>query len=48
MTHYETTLEKFLDLVQKHHKEQRGLDFYADKMCLTPKHLSKVVKETSG
>ncbi|MDR1880040.1 MAG: AraC family transcriptional regulator [Tannerellaceae bacterium] len=41
-------VENFLNLVQAHYREQRGLEFYADKLCLTPKHLSKVVKETSG
>jgi AraC-like DNA-binding protein len=46
-THHEILVEKFLKLVQIHHKEQRGLEFYADKLCLTPKHLSKVIKQTS-
>jgi AraC-like DNA-binding protein len=41
-------VEKFLDLAQTHYKEQRELNFYADKLCLTPKHLSKVVRKTSG
>lgn len=44
----EVLVEKFLSLVQTHYKEQRGLEFYADKLCLTPKHVSKVIKETSG
>ena len=47
-THHETLVEKFLQLVQDHYKEQRGLEFYADKLCLTPKHLSRVVREVSG
>ena len=47
-THHEMLVEKFLHLVQNHHKKQRGLEFYADKMCLTSKHLSKVIKATSG
>ena len=47
-THHEILTEKFLKLVQNHHKEQRGLEFYADKLCITPKHLSKVIRETSG
>ncbi|MDR1339157.1 MAG: helix-turn-helix domain-containing protein [Prevotellaceae bacterium] len=44
----EMLVEKFLDLVQTHYREQRELSFYADRLCLTPKHLSKVVRETSG
>ena len=47
-SHNEILVEKFLKLVQIHHKEQRGLEFYAGKLCLTPKHLSKVIRETSG
>ena len=47
-THHETVVEKFLTLVQTHFKEQRGLEFYADKLCITSKHLSKVIKATSN
>ncbi len=47
-THHESLVEKYLNLVQAHYKEQRGLEFYADKLCITPKHLSKVIKEISG
>jgi len=47
-SHQEILVEKFLSLAQNHHKAQRGLDFYADKLCITPKHLSKVIKETTG
>jgi AraC-like DNA-binding protein len=48
MTHQETVVEKFLHLVQTHFKEQRGLEFYADKLCITSQDLSKTVKQTSG
>jgi AraC-like DNA-binding protein len=48
LTHHETLVDRYLTLVQKHFKEQRGLEFYADKLCVTAKHLSKVVKATSG
>ncbi len=45
---HELLVEKFMSDIQTHYKEQRGIEFYADKLCLTPKYLSKVVKETSG
>ena len=48
MTHLETMVDKFLRLVQIHYKEERGLKFYADKLCITSGYLSKVIKETSG
>ena len=40
--------ERFLNLVSEHHTRERGMKFYADMMCLTPKYLSRVVKEVSG
>jgi len=46
--HYELLVEKFMRLVQTHYKQERGLEFYADQLCLTPKHLSKVIKETTN
>jgi AraC-like DNA-binding protein len=45
-SHNEVLTNKFLNLVQLHHKQERGLEFYAEKLGLTPKHLSKVVKAT--
>ncbi len=39
---------RFISLVQKHYAQQREISFYADKMCLTPKYLSIVVREASG
>ena len=44
-THLELVVEKFLQLAQIHYREQRGLDFYAEKLSMTPKHLSKIVKD---
>lgn len=43
-----TQFYKFLDLVQKHYIEERGISFYADKMCITPKYLSNIVYRISG
>lgn len=40
--------ERFLALVTEYHNEHRGVAFYADKLCLTPKYLSKLVKMSSG
>lgn len=38
----------FLELVQHHYREQRLIQFYANKLCITPKYLSKLVKEHTG
>ena len=40
--------EQFLALVNEYHCSERGMSFYADKLCLTPKYLSKLVKQASG
>lgn len=39
---------RFMELVQKHYREERLIGFYADKLCITPKYLSKLVKENTG
>ena len=41
-------LERFLNLVQENFREQRTVGFYADRLCLTPRYLSKVIKDNSG
>ncbi|WP_321334949.1 helix-turn-helix domain-containing protein [uncultured Bacteroides sp.] len=40
--------EDFLTLVKEHNKEQRGVKFYADKLCITPKYLSTLIKDLTG
>lgn len=40
--------EKFLSLVQQHFKKERFLEFYASKLEMSTKHLSRTVKETTG
>ena len=39
---------KLLHLIQKHYMSERGVKFYAEKLCLSPKYLSTIVKELSG
>ncbi len=40
--------ENFLKLVRDYHTKERNLSFYADKLFLTPKYLSKLIKTVSG
>ena len=40
--------EQFIALVNEFHCSERGMAFYADKLCLTPKYLSKLIKQASG
>jgi AraC family transcriptional activator of pobA len=38
----------FKQLVNTHYATERSLAFYADKLCITPKHLAETVKEVTG
>lgn len=38
----------FKQLVQVHSAEVRSVAFYADKLCVTPKHLTEMVREVTG
>ena len=40
--------EQFLRLVTQYHNKERRVEFYAAKMYLTPKYLSKLIKKVSG
>ena len=40
--------DQFIKLVSEHHMKHRTVGFYADKLCLTPKYLSKLIKVATG
>lgn len=44
----EELFERFLRTISESYKENRSVAYYADKMFLTSKHLSTVIKEVSG
>lgn len=39
---------EFKKLVNSHYVTERSLAFYADKLCITPKHLAETVKEATS
>ncbi len=41
-------MAKFILAVSEHFRTERQVSFYAHKLCITPKHLSSVIKEISG
>lgn len=47
-TRTKVLLEKFLNLVAEHHSTEKGVSFYAEELCITPKYLSKLIKNESG
>lgn len=44
----EELLAQFIDLIEANFKTQRAVNFYAERLFVTPKHLSAVLKEVSG
>ena len=44
----EEVFDKFLQLLADNHMKERSAGFYADKLCLSPKYFSKLVKSASG
>lgn len=44
----EYIFERFYKSLIESYQSERSVKFYADQLCLTPKHLSGVVKEVSG
>lgn len=38
----------FIQLVHEHHRSQRSVAFYADKLFISPKYLSLIIKESLG
>lgn len=41
-------VDNFLELLSEYHTVHRNVGFYADKLCLTPKYLSRVIRDTTG
>ena len=41
-------VDRFLKLVKQHYRTERGLEFYASEMALTPKYMSTKIKQASG
>lgn len=44
----EFIFEHFYQMLSKSYQSERSVKFYAEQLCLTPKHLSGVIKEVSG
>jgi len=48
LSHPEELAGRFLALVEQHSHEHHAIDWYASKMCLSPKYLANVVKQVTG
>ncbi|MDO4735702.1 MAG: helix-turn-helix domain-containing protein, partial [Bacteroidia bacterium] len=40
--------KEFMLLLSEHYKQERSVGFYAEKMFITPKYLSGIIKDVSG
>lgn len=47
-TKYEILMEEFINLVKAHFRKEREVGFYAGKLKLTPKYLSKLIRDNSN
>jgi len=47
-TKNEQLVDDFINLIQTHFREERGVEFYASKLRLNSKYMSTIVKQTSG
>lgn len=41
-------LAGFLQLLSEHYKKERSVQFYADRIFVSPQHLTKILKESTG
>lgn len=48
VTRKEQVFRDFLTLLEKNYQQERSIGYYADRLCLTPKYLSTIIKEVSG
>jgi YesN/AraC family two-component response regulator len=48
LTRKEDIVISFIKMLSSHFKEERGVQFYADALFITPKHLSKTLKEITN
>lgn len=48
MTPQQDICERFISLVSENFKEQREIAFYADKLCISNKYLSSLLKQETG
>lgn len=44
----EEIVNRFFIVLRDHYKKERSASFYADKLCVTSKHLSSVLKKVTG
>ena len=44
----ETRMARFRELVNEHFRTETGVEFYAERLCVTPNYLNRIVRQTLG
>ena len=44
----EVMFRHFIELVSRHHVQEREIGYYADRLCVTPKYFSSVIRAVTG
>ena len=47
-SHHAEVYHRFCQLVVEHYRESREVQFYAERLNMTPKHLTKIIRQVSG
>ena len=48
LTRKDDIFKRFISIASENYLTERNIDFYAEKLCISPKYLSAVAKESSG
>ena len=48
LTRKDDIFKRFISIASENYLTERSIDFYAEKLCISPKYLSAVAKESSG
>ena len=48
VSHKHDIFIRLVQLIEQYYTKERGVDFYADKLCLSPKYLSALSKSICG
>lgn len=48
VSHKQDIFIRLIQLIEQHYMKERGVEFYADKLCLSPKYLSALSKSICG
>lgn len=48
LTRQQNIFNHFMELLQENYTQERNINYYADKLCITPRYLSRIIHSVSG